>query len=121
MLAAGPSGSPSRLDTAKPQASELVMKEPYTKCGKCGDMVWQRNRYGPISYPYHIPANPRTAAQRQVRGAFGSVSARWRTLSEEQRLAWCVAGKSEKSRGAAGPALAAKGLQLLCAGQCGPG
>ena len=102
MLAAGPSGSPNCLDTAKPQASELVMKEPYTKCGKCGDMVWQRNRYGPISYPYHVPANPRTAAQRQVRGAFGSVSARWRMLSEEQRLVWCVAGKSEQSRGRLG-------------------
>jgi hypothetical protein len=98
MLAAGSSGSPNCLDTAKPRASELVMKVPYTKCGKCGDTVWQRNPYGQISYPYHVPANPRTAAQRQVRGAFGSVSARWRTLSEEQRLAWCLAGKSEKSR-----------------------
>jgi hypothetical protein len=113
MLAAGPSGSPNCLDTAKPQASELVMKEPYTKCGKCGDMVWQRNRYGPISYPYHIPANPRTAAQRQVRGAFGSVSARWRMLSEEQRLVWCVAGKSEQSRRRLGQRWPLKGFNYF--------
>ena len=113
MLAAGPSGSPNRLDTAKPQASELAMKAPYTKCGKCGDMVWQRNRYGPISYPYHIPANPRTAAQRQVRGAFGSVSARWRMLSEEQRLVWCVAGKSEQSRRLLGQRWPLKGFNYF--------
>ena len=74
------------------------MKVPYTKCGKCGDTVWQRNRYCQISYPYHIPANPRTDAQQQVRGAFGSVSARWRMLCEEQRQAWCVAAKSERTR-----------------------
>ena len=74
------------------------MKVPYTKCGKCGDTVYQRNRFGQISYPYHIPRNPRTVGQQQVRGAFGSVSARWRTLREEQRLAWCVAAKSERTR-----------------------
>jgi hypothetical protein len=87
-----------RFATVKPQASELLMKVPYTKCGKRGDTVWQRNRYGQISYPYHVPANPRTAAQRQVRSAFGSVSARWRMLREEQRLVWCLAGKSAQSR-----------------------
>jgi hypothetical protein len=74
------------------------MKVPYTRCGKCEDTVWQRSRCGQIGYPYHVPVNPRTAAQRQVRGAFGSVAARWRMLSEEQRLVWCLAGKSEQSR-----------------------
>ena len=77
---------------------ERVMKVPYTKSGKCGNTVWQRNRWGQISYPYFIPANPRTPAQLQVRASFGSVSARWRTLTEEQRQSWCVAGKTKKTR-----------------------
>ena len=74
------------------------MSVPYTKCGKSGDTVWQRNRYGQISYPYHIPANPKTAAQRLVRGNFGVVSARWRTLTEEQRQVWLRAAKDKKTR-----------------------
>ena len=74
------------------------MKVPYTKSGKCGDTVWQRNRYGQISYPAFIPANPRSPAQLLVRGNFGSVSARWRTLTESQRVSWCVAGRSKKTR-----------------------
>ena len=33
-----------------------------------------------------------------MRGQFGAVSARWRTLTEEQRVSWCVAGKTKKTR-----------------------
>ena len=89
------------------------MKVPYTKCGKCGDTVFQRNRYCQISYPYHIPRNPRTAQQQQVRGAFGSVSARWRTLREDQRLAWCVAAKSERTRRRLGRSWPLKGFNYF--------
>ena len=74
------------------------MKEPYTKAGKRGNVVYQRARYGQISYPYHVPANPRTPAQRAIRGVFGAVSARWRTLTEAQRRLWCDAGKTRKTR-----------------------
>src|SRR5664280_2902686 len=82
------------------------MKLPYTKSGKCGNVVWQRNRYGQVCYPAFIPFNPRTTAQRAVRGHFGAVSARWRTLTEEQRQIWCAVARTKKSR----PRLA----------QCGP-
>ena len=68
------------------------------RSGKRGNMVWQRNRYGQYSYPAFVPANPRTPAQRAVRGVFGAVSARWRTLREEQRVCWCVAARRKKSR-----------------------
>ena len=74
------------------------MKTPYTKSGKCGDMVWQRARYGQICYPAFIPANPRTPAQVAVRGNFDAVSARWRTITEEQRLIWNVVAGTMKSR-----------------------
>ena len=74
------------------------MKVPYTKCGRCGNTVWQRNRYGQISYPYHVQANPNTPAQRFVRSNFGVVAARWRTLTELQRRSWLTAGKDKRTR-----------------------
>ena len=61
-------------------------------------MVWQRNRYGQYSYPLFIPFNPRTPAQMAVRGTFGAVSKRWRTLTEPQRLVWCAVAKTKKSK-----------------------
>jgi len=76
------------------------------KSGKCGNRVWQRNRYGQYSYPAFIPYNPRTPAQVAVRGTFGAVSARWRELTEEQRLLWCAVARTMKSK------------PRLC--QCGP-
>ena len=82
------------------------MKLPYTKSGKCGTMVWQRNRYGPICYPAFIPRNPRTPAQQAIRGIFGAVSKRWRTLTEAQRLDWIAVANTILSK----PRLA----------QCGP-
>ncbi len=76
------------------------MKVPYTKCGKCGDTVYQRNRFGQISYPYlsHIPANPNTVAQKLVRGHFGAVARRWRTLTEDQRQVWLREARHKKTR-----------------------
>ena len=82
------------------------MKLPYTKSGKCGLMVWQRNRYGQICYPAFVPANPRTPAQVAIRGIFAAVSQRWRTLTEEQRLCWIAVAATIMSK----PRL----------GQCGP-
>ena len=66
--------------------------------GKRRDRVWQRNRYCQYSYPAFVPSNPRTPAQVAVRGVFGGVSARWRTLREEQRLIWCAVARRKKSR-----------------------
>jgi hypothetical protein len=82
------------------------MKVPYTKSGKCGNTVWQRNRYGQISYPWHKPKNPRTPAQQEVRGDFGRVAAYWRELTEGQRQLWGRSAKGKRTR-----------VRLL---QCGP-
>jgi hypothetical protein len=81
------------------------MKMPYTRSGKCGNTVWQRNRYGAYCYPAFVPANPRTPAQMAVRGTFGAVSARWRELTEEQRVIWCRAARTKWSK----PRLCQKG------------
>ena len=74
------------------------MKVPYTKSGKCGNRVFQRARYGQISYDFFIPKNPRTPGQSFVRGNFGYVSGSWRLLAEEQRQAWLRRAKSKKTR-----------------------
>jgi hypothetical protein len=66
--------------------------------GKRGDRVWQRNRYCQYSYAAFVPFNPRTPAQMAVRGVFGGVSARWRALTEEQRVIWCAVARHKKSR-----------------------
>jgi hypothetical protein len=68
------------------------------KSGKCRNTVWQRNRYCQYSYPAFIPFNPRTPAQVAVRGTFGAVSARWRELTEEQRIIWCQVARTKKSK-----------------------
>ena len=68
------------------------------RSGKRGNRVWQSNRYGQYSYPAFIPFNPRTPAQVAVRGTFVAVSARWRTLTEEQRVIWCAEAKTRRSK-----------------------
>jgi hypothetical protein len=74
------------------------MRVPYTKSGKCGNMVWQRNRYGAYCYLAFVPFNPRTSTQMAVRGNFGAVSARWREFSEEQRKIWCQVARTKWSK-----------------------
>ena len=89
------------------------MKQPYTKSGKLGNMVWQRNRYGQICYPAFIPANPRTPAQVAIRGIFAAVSQRWRTLTEEQRLAWIAVAATILSKPRLAQSGPLTGLQLF--------
>ena len=74
------------------------MKVPYTMSGKCGNTVWQRARYGQICYAAFIPINPRTPAQVAVRGTFGAVSKRWRTLAKEQQRLWIAVASTIMSR-----------------------
>jgi len=89
------------------------MAKPYTKSGKCGNMIWQRNRYGQICYPAFILRNPRTPAQQAIRGIFGAVSQRWRSLTEEQRLAWIAVAATILSKPRLGQAGPLTGCQLF--------
>ncbi len=90
-----------------------MKKEPYTKSGKLGNTVWQRNPYGQIHYEHFIPANPKTASQTFVRGNLKSVSARWRTLTEEQRLAWIAVANTILSKPRLAQSGPLTGLQLF--------
>ena len=86
------------------------MKVPYTKSGKCMGVVWQRNRYGQICYPAFVPFNPRSPAQVAVRNSFRAVSARWRTLSQEQRDVWIAVAWTQWSK----PRLSQRGRLTGC-------
>ena len=102
--------------------TRLVMKVlDIPRSGKRGDRVWQSNRYGQYSYPAFIPFNPRTPAQVAVRGTFGAVSARWRTLTEEQRVIWCAVARTKKSKPRLQQCGPLTGFLLLCEDQRCPG
>ena len=66
--------------------------------GKCGNFVSVRTRYGQTRRPYVIPTDRRSPDQLRIRSAFGRVVCRWRTLTEEQRVAWGTYAKHEQSR-----------------------
>src|ERR1035437_7390371 len=68
------------------------------RSGKRGNRVWQCNRYCQYSYPAFVPFNPRSPAQIAVRANFAAVSARWRTLTEAQRIIWCRAARTKCSK-----------------------
>ena len=68
------------------------------KSGKCGDRVWQRNRFCQYSYAAFVPFNPRSPAQVTVRERFRAVSARWRTLNQEQRDVWIAVAWTKWSK-----------------------
>ena len=68
------------------------------RSGRRGNRVWQRNRFCQYSYVAFTPYNPRTPAQCAVRGAFGAVSARWRTLNEAQRRVWIAVASTKKTK-----------------------
>ena len=54
-------------------------------------MIYANTRHGKVARAYVPPYNPRTAQQQDHRNNVRAVTSRWRTLSTEQRAAWCVA------------------------------
>jgi hypothetical protein len=56
--------------------------------GKLGGQVFSKNRGGSYVRTKTTPSNPQTTAQMSVRGIFASISSRWSTLSEANRLSF---------------------------------
>jgi hypothetical protein len=68
--------------------------------------VSQDGAFGQISRALVIPKNPRTERQLTRRQVLGGLAHNWRTITEEQRLAWNEAGKVIRSQarlGQSGP------------------
>jgi hypothetical protein len=68
------------------------------KSGKRGTVVSYRTIYGQISRQYVVPHDPHTADQVERRTAFGRARFLWRTLSEEQRVAWARTASGRRTR-----------------------
>lgn len=65
--------------------------------GKVGGHVASKNRAGSYLRTKVTPVNPRTQAQVNVRGFFGTLAKAWAGLSDAQRLAWNAATDLWKS------------------------
>lgn len=81
-----------------------VSKNPTS--GAEGTTVSYKSRYGQAEREKSVPANPRTNAQVRVRTSLGRSSARWRTITDQQRAVWITGGlqvKSEPRLGQSGP------------------
>jgi len=71
-----------------------MKRESIPKSGRVGDTVYYIGRYGPVAREHVDPKNPRTQQQQDHRDNVRVVSARWRTLTPQQRAAWCLATAS---------------------------
>jgi hypothetical protein len=66
------------------------------KSGRKGSVVYANARHGKVARKYVRPSNPSTPEQQGHRSNLRDVLRRWRTLSAEQRAAWCgVAAKRD--------------------------
>ena len=61
------------------------------KSGRKGSVVYLNTRYGKVAREFVPPSNPRSPEQQGHRSNVQAVTGRWRTLSAEQRAAWCAA------------------------------
>ncbi len=86
--------------------------------GKRGLNVSQAGQFGQISRALAIPANPRTAAQMTVRDNLSRVAAKWRKLTEPQRVEWMEAATAVKSTSRLGQNGALSGFQLFAKINC---
>jgi hypothetical protein len=80
--------------------------------GKIGVQVASGGRYGQIRRILAIPANPRTGEQLNIRQLLGTTAHNWKTITENQRLAWNEAAKLIQSRSRLGQSGPLTGLQL---------
>ena len=61
------------------------------KPGRKDSVIYSETRYGKVARQYTPPRNPRAFQQQAHRRNVRTVSDRWRTLTLEQRAAWCAA------------------------------
>lgn len=73
----------------------IVLKNPAS--GKQGKTVSYKTPYGQAERDKGVSANPRSNAQVRVRMSLSRSSARWRTLTDEQRSVWINGGTQVKS------------------------
>lgn len=81
--------------------------------GKVGSTVFQANKAGAFVRNKVVPANPQTTPQVRVRSDMSAISAAWRGLTEEQRLAWSAAAPNFPYQDRLGQTKTYSGQQLF--------
>jgi len=81
--------------------------------GHLGTFISYRNRFGQFRRRYVVSKDPHSPAQMKVRSRFGRVSARWRVITDEQRVAWDEAAREVSSRSRLGKSGRLTGCQLF--------
>ena len=79
--------------------------------GSIAGNTFTRTRAGVAIRNKVKPNNPATAHQMRVREAFTRISKQWKTLTEEERLAWDSFAKLSQTRGVCGNIIAMTGHQ----------
>ena len=86
--------------------------------GKQGTTVGVLTRHGQVLRQYVKPKDPHTPGQMRIRSNLGRVSARWRTLTPEQRQAWALAARDADSRPRLGKRAPLTGCQFFIKINC---
>jgi hypothetical protein len=79
---------------------------------KVGDTVYSRNRYGAYTRAYKQNDNNMTPAQTVVRTMFGTLSAAWKALTNDQRNQWQSAAAALKKRDVFAQQYSSNGFQF---------
>jgi hypothetical protein len=83
------------------------------KSGRKDSVVYLNSRYGKVVRQFVDPSNPRTAVQQAHRQNVRAVSARWRTLTPQQRAAWCAAAAKHDFTDEAGDTVSINGYNFF--------
>jgi hypothetical protein len=81
--------------------------------GRVGNVVYCQTRFGLVVRSYSCPRNPRSPEQQHNRRGFAQVSRRWRALTAEQRIAWCLSAADSYTTSRAGRRVALNGYNYF--------
>jgi hypothetical protein len=96
----------------------IMKKLDVPQSGKIGSTVSVNTRYGQIQRQYIIPKDPHAPDQVRIRSNLGRISARWRTLTPEQRFAWMARGRHASTRSRLGTSAHLSGCQFFIKINC---
>ena len=91
----------------------MAKKLDVPQSGKVGTTVNVNTRYGQIQRQYVVPKDPKTPAQMTIRSNLASVSARWRVITEQQRVAWTAGGRDVETQHILGQSSYLTGCQFF--------
>lgn len=103
-------------DAARENIMAKVLRNP--KSGKQGNAVSYDTPFGQAERVLKLPRNPRSPAQQRVRGALGHFAARWRGLTNDQRIVWINEAKEVDSEPRLGQRGQLTGCQLYLKINC---